>query len=380
MELIFRMHTPLWTGDAKGQSNKAIKETGVLGSLRWWYGVVVRGLQRSCINMGDGVNFSHSQALFGGSGQNNIGRSRRFRLTTSGGTPCYTNNTDPVRIKPSRGSARHNGWFLGCGLTGNIKARFDSFYPDFDPAPQLSPIIAMSSHYGGLGARTQHGYGIFSALGSDGETPLNFPDRTQTVDTFIQNIQGQPEVEVFPALQDFFFAKFTFQTEEGWEKDVDGLWSHAGSKKSIEGWLKSSVPVSPALKNQLRFVNIFTPPSITRIRQGAESYIFGDSDKKIASKINISCAYEISENVWEIRVWGWIPDDNIRDDLRPRGLSRNTVLAELYTSLDNPNLWTQALGTGVSKTNTIWREFDSGRDNVLGTCTDIRQFFASLLN
>jgi len=35
--------TPLWTGDAERKSNK-IRETGIIGSLRWWYEALIRGL------------------------------------------------------------------------------------------------------------------------------------------------------------------------------------------------------------------------------------------------------------------------------------------------------------------------------------------------
>lgn len=36
--------TPLWTGDVNGKCSK-IKETSVIGSLRWWYEALVRGLR-----------------------------------------------------------------------------------------------------------------------------------------------------------------------------------------------------------------------------------------------------------------------------------------------------------------------------------------------
>ncbi|GIX47780.1 MAG: hypothetical protein KatS3mg131_1991 [Candidatus Tectimicrobiota bacterium] len=38
-----RTRTPLWTGGAGGTMDR-IHETGILGSLRWWYEAIVRGL------------------------------------------------------------------------------------------------------------------------------------------------------------------------------------------------------------------------------------------------------------------------------------------------------------------------------------------------
>lgn len=38
-----RTLTPLWTGGAAGTMNR-VRETGIIGSLRWWYEAIVRGL------------------------------------------------------------------------------------------------------------------------------------------------------------------------------------------------------------------------------------------------------------------------------------------------------------------------------------------------
>lgn len=43
IELKIRTVTPLWTGDVDREC-KGIKETGMIGSLRWWYEALVRGL------------------------------------------------------------------------------------------------------------------------------------------------------------------------------------------------------------------------------------------------------------------------------------------------------------------------------------------------
>lgn len=43
MEVKIQTLTPLWTGDVNRQCSK-IKETGIIGSLRWWYEALVRGL------------------------------------------------------------------------------------------------------------------------------------------------------------------------------------------------------------------------------------------------------------------------------------------------------------------------------------------------
>ncbi len=43
MEVKLRTLTPLWTGDAD-RKGETLRETGIIGSLRWWYEALVRGL------------------------------------------------------------------------------------------------------------------------------------------------------------------------------------------------------------------------------------------------------------------------------------------------------------------------------------------------
>lgn len=43
MEVKIQALTPLWTGGVEGKVDR-IRETGILGSLRWWMEVLVRGM------------------------------------------------------------------------------------------------------------------------------------------------------------------------------------------------------------------------------------------------------------------------------------------------------------------------------------------------
>lgn len=44
MRLAIKTLTPIWTGGAETGKVDRIHETGILGSLRWWYEAIVRGL------------------------------------------------------------------------------------------------------------------------------------------------------------------------------------------------------------------------------------------------------------------------------------------------------------------------------------------------
>ena len=43
MKVRIKTLTPLWTGDAE-RKNTELRETGIIGSLRWWYEALIRGL------------------------------------------------------------------------------------------------------------------------------------------------------------------------------------------------------------------------------------------------------------------------------------------------------------------------------------------------
>ena len=70
--------TPLWTGDAERKSNE-IRETGIIGSLRWWYEALIRGLGGNACDPTnskcEGRNHCDACELFGCTGW-----SRKFRL------------------------------------------------------------------------------------------------------------------------------------------------------------------------------------------------------------------------------------------------------------------------------------------------------------
>jgi CRISPR-associated protein Cmr1 len=70
--------TPIWTGDAQRES-PTLRETGIIGSLRWWYEALIRGLGGSACDPTDtqcnGQNHCAACELFGCTGW-----ARKFRL------------------------------------------------------------------------------------------------------------------------------------------------------------------------------------------------------------------------------------------------------------------------------------------------------------
>ncbi|MCS6888414.1 MAG: type III-B CRISPR module RAMP protein Cmr1, partial [Chloroflexus sp.] len=54
MEIRLETLTPLWTGGVKAGKVDRIHETGILGSLRWWFEVLVRGLGGKACDLSKG--------------------------------------------------------------------------------------------------------------------------------------------------------------------------------------------------------------------------------------------------------------------------------------------------------------------------------------
>lgn len=85
----FKITNEIWTGNEKGKNSKYIRETGIIGSLRWWYESIIRGLGGSACaitsidsNCGERCNEKKRCAvceLFGCTGW-----ARKFRLEIEG--------------------------------------------------------------------------------------------------------------------------------------------------------------------------------------------------------------------------------------------------------------------------------------------------------
>jgi CRISPR-associated protein Cmr1 len=100
MHVKIKTLTPLWTGDIDGECNK-IKETGIIGSLRWWYEALVRGLGgyacditsnnslEKCDYYRDKDRICDACRLFGCTGW-----SRRFRIETEYNEDNFENFLD----------------------------------------------------------------------------------------------------------------------------------------------------------------------------------------------------------------------------------------------------------------------------------------------
>lgn len=188
LELSFRTLTPLWTGDIGGNSSH-IRETSLIGSLRWWYEGIIRGMGGSvCDPLPEGhCEFKQEKPeppeqqlcpaclLFGCTGWQ-----RRFRLEVTGLEPI------PLFFIASNSVYQASGNWLwrmfGADEAGGKKqGRGPSTKFTFGVqalwgtktklriiplkafqgsiSAQLSYLLNIISEWGALGAKTQNGFG-----------------------------------------------------------------------------------------------------------------------------------------------------------------------------------------------------------------------------
>ena len=168
MEIQLRTLTPLWTGGLD-QTADRLHETGLIGSLRWWYEALVRGLGGSaCDPTGDGrceynpknplppeKQLCPACYLFGCTGW-----ARLFRLRVIGELdkiPLHFCTTLPANKRWLRDIFRIDGVTVPFG---KIRLEITGRNQDEEYAlNQLAWTIDFAAQYGGLGAKLQHGFG-----------------------------------------------------------------------------------------------------------------------------------------------------------------------------------------------------------------------------
>jgi len=382
--------TPLWTGDIEGKCTK-IKETGIIGSLRWWYEALVRGLGGYACDPTSGNSCSLDYKKYkkhidpGKSEQKALdeqicpacqlfgctGWKKRFGLVINGGEMVYNRNLDIFNIQPK---GRRNGWFFGPGIISkdknnlmmNITTKKKDYYER-----DVKLVLGIIQEWGALGARTQIGYGVVNFLNPNNGRKIKIEENK--INNFdIKTKNGKNNF--LPNLQDFFFAKVNFKVESNeWYKKVDGLKekqlnnTNVRNSKEIvynEYSTKNIIPISPAIKNYLRF-DVFS-----NISRNEKKFIFGTIyNRKISTKINISFAYPFNNvnNEWEFRIWGWVPREKL-----PREFDRERFLVDLHREVEKFNIST-VLGDKVNNFSYRWREFNSDRDTKKKT-DDIKEF------
>jgi len=336
LTITLRTLTPLWTGGMDTTMDR-VHETGIIGSLRWWYEAIVRGLGgKVCDPSEHGCQYDPEKPnsglclgcqLFGATGWK-----RRFRLMIIDQTHPHglsgRRQTTGDRYKRSHGGGakQRPSWYFGKVRAGDgdLTLQIIPTAADFNPI-LIEGTLALIARWGSLGARPQLGYGWIKLLTT---TPLNTQGFVQAIGSLAASQPGPKTMARYPSLDNMFFAHV---------KAPD---------KGITATLN--------LKYDLRAAFRASFGSNQKLRHWVCGYVRGDNRQ--ASKISIS-----QEVGGRVRVWGWIPYA-----LPVQGITRDPVMKEIKSTL------------ATYGEITDWREFNSARDTT-SQYTDMKNFLTSLL-
>lgn len=419
MELEIKTLTPLWTGGVETGRMDRIHETGIIGSLRWWYEAIVRGLGSDvCDPTSDrpsdrcprnGENYCQVCQLFGATGQR-----RKFRLRLGDGEALFGSNARDIltpsgRIHSGR-RLRAGGWYLmGNSMMGDeIPLRFVPLVAA-GVSPHLRLVISLIDRHAAIGAKVSSGYGV-----------LHFCENGQPIQVrTLSNLPRDSRLtrqHTLPDIRDCFFAKIRFQTptaNPNWWQNVQGIaqsWNgqviddqnqvyvhrNPQERQQAQRNLQAAVqggllPLAPAVRNWLRYqwnsslsnqqkdyllgtTQTICPRCCQNVREDRRnrrnhwcnncrtSFPKEQAWEGLASKINISHAYQLDDGDWEFRVWGWIPcrpPDGIR-------LNRDSFLRDLQATLTDAATWQWVFNDGSPIPHLVeWHSLDCDQQDGL---------------
>jgi CRISPR-associated protein Cmr1 len=344
MKITIETLTPLWTGGIDNAADQ-IHATGIIGSLRWWYRIIVTGMGKNvselkaCPCQYDAE--AHKKALQEGLSRENAlakaglcsvcqifgatGWSRRFRFVLS-------DHTDSVGsrqvVVPSEKRLNKNNekpkYFFPPGREGDFELNVIPTVPDFQPQLILG-ILKLLENNAGLSSKTQLGYGLFRITNAPSFDITEFLRYAQTALV----AKTSPET---PNFRQMFFAEYEFANAQGLQSLVDFKFDlrrafRNGPAKLLETY-----------RPQLRH---FVCGTIRGQSQAAKVYLAQGSNNNV-------------------RVWGWVPEK-----LPVTGVTRDEVVSLIQSTLSS-------FGKQIR-----WREFDSSRD--LSKCSDSVLFLTNLI-
>lgn len=331
MEIKLKTLTPIWTGGVETGKMDRLHETGIIGSLRWWYEAIVRGLG------GDVCDPTNSDCRYDPNQQDNglcdvcqlfgaTGWRRRFRLSVIANTQAaWQVRNDNLNIRPPD---RQRGWFLPPGHLGRLTIKMRGQETALN---QMASLFLFLEQWGNLSAKPQLGYGLFEILNRN--EILEQAKRASWEFSKSQRVSKN-----LPQINRFGFFEFRFRPERNdWWKHVPGLERLLGQTdtgRALREVAKQGlVPVTPALKNFWRYQKWEGPYNV-------EKAVFGTSqgaNLRLRSKLTISWAYQ-RQQFWHIKGWIWLPEqDNRGKSLSPM------YIQKLWTMVQDKGAWQNVL-------------------------------------
>lgn len=360
MEIRAETLTPLWTGGIDRKTDQ-IYESGLIGSLRWWYESVLRGLGKWVCESEQKCKDEKRCAaceLFG-----TTGWSRQFRLKSTSGPLKTSPEFRNLRVHQNQ----RRGWQLGSGLISDelILSMLPMRPGKRADLNALAFLLSFVARWGALGARTQVGYGII------GIKEIRFGDsilsKTEIADTLtciermaVDHAASEGNKTGLPDIRDFFFAHVTLpsafdENATWWSKQL--IQKHEYQEAKEQGF----IPSAPAVRYKMR--GWFREDTSSKFKSVLESayhlddlrhYLmgttYGGSNASKGSRLYVSNIYKIKEE-WEFRVWGYVPD------LSSFNVKRDMLMQTIKKELSSPEFSMEVFGLN-QQLKLDWRCFD----------------------
>jgi len=326
--------TPIWTGGVEEKMDR-VHETGIIGSIRWWYEVVARGL-------GYYVCDPTSDKRCGLSGKEKDNNERISKLCpacylfgTAGWKRMFNlqvvfNGKQPVEgNEPFCQATRSNKNWLSTIFEKSIKSKSRTFFglldlkffPRYDQEQieeQLRAILLIMSNLGSLGAKPQFGYGLFEFI----DKKEDIKESLRKIHKFLKSkgFKKSNNDEGFFSLKNYWKMEF-----KGLNNIPPGNLEYLGSKKC-----DLYTPMSFDVRYDLRKKYLEKSES----KEATANIFGGTKGNKWASKVFVSNFYKekLQENKYKLRVWGFTEKD-VTDVAREviKGEYRPNVDPEIFT-------------------------------------------------
>jgi len=309
--------TPIWTGDIERRGDR-VRETGMIGSLRWWYEAILRGCGFYACDPSAGTcayeeyhglaNICLACQLFGCTGY-----SRRFRLEVEGeggaGRPLFIRLRNP-------GTKGHKGWMVPQTLSGPFTLKLTPLSAQGLDAGGIGLTLRLIERFGALGAKTSQGQGVVQFEGFP-EVPPVADWTAQMADRPHKGSSAQPPGA--PNLQDLVGVSIALiPKEKDWwtklsvqDQDLRDFRLSASSQ-----WTPSAPVVRAMLRAELRNL-----PASTSDRHRLMGFVSkrGEPGCGRGSQIFVTHSYRVGDR-WRMRIFGFVPNSNNSADQKLRSL------------------------------------------------------------
>jgi len=326
LEIKLRTLTPIWTGGVDGKVDR-IHETGILGSLRWWYEAIVRGLggqacdptDTKCIYKRE-QGESHEQAyarlcdackLFGCTGWR-----RRFRLSVEISDSPFESRFCLATLNKA---GTFNHWWLTKIFESALGERLPfndlNLHIQFLPGSEshkaaLKGLLSLMAHYGGIGAKTQYGFGQF-----DWAEKLS---PASAIEAIQRQLDVQPSATTHQPSN--YYTLRCFWHLSCLIPDTDRLVRRfksakvVGDERTFQHWQGKYLPVSFDVRYKLPGSDNGGLRQRYRLSKGkmAARKTFGTlEDDKLGSRVFVSHLFkqDSSEQAYHLNVWGFTEPD-----------------------------------------------------------------------